>query len=56
MQISDNRKAVYGVISDGFATTQLPVANAGAIFQVNKYNGKFQGEMQPTTPMGIRLV
>src|SRR5580704_14115779 len=44
-----SRKAVMGVISDGLATTQLPAASAGATFQVKRYRGKFQGEMQPTT-------
>jgi acyl-[acyl carrier protein]--UDP-N-acetylglucosamine O-acyltransferase len=47
-----SKKAVLGVTSLGLATTVLPAANAGAIFQVNKYKGKFQGEMQPTTPSG----
>ena len=28
--------AVTGVISDGLATTVLPAASAGAIFQVNR--------------------
>src|SRR5690554_8188379 len=36
VQISPNRKAVIGVISLGFATTVLPAAMAGAIFQLNK--------------------
>ena len=31
---------------------QLPAAKAGAIFQVNKYKGKFHGEINPTIPMG----
>ena len=52
VQISPNKKAVIGVISLGFATTQFPEANAGAIFQVNRYKGRFHGEMQPTTPSG----
>src|ERR1041385_3589221 len=52
MQIFESMKAVMGVISDGFATTQFPAARAGAIFHENKYSGKFQGEMQPTTPIG----
>ena len=51
-QILVNKKAVAGVTSLGFAITQLPAANAGAIFQVNKYKGKFHGLMQPTTPIG----
>ena len=45
-----------GVISLGLATTQLPAAKAGAIFQVNKYRGRFQGEIQPTTPRGCLKV
>src|SRR5690606_24585545 len=56
VQISPKRKAVIGVISLGFATTVFPAAIAGATFQENKYNGKFHGEMQPTTPMGWRNV
>jgi len=31
----------------------LNIANAGAIFQVNKYRGKFQGEIQATVPNGF---
>jgi hypothetical protein len=45
-----------GVISEGLATTQLPAAIAGAIFQVKRYKGKFQGEIHATTPMGLREV
>ena len=48
--------AVQGVSSDGLATTVLPVAMAGAIFQVNRYSGRFQGEMSPATPRGRRSV
>ena len=33
-----------------------PAARAGAIFQVNKYSGKFHGEMVLTTPSGLRKV
>src|SRR5690606_40152978 len=54
--ISPKRKAVIGVISLGFATTVFPTARAGAIFHENKYSGRFQGEMQPTTPIGWRKV
>src|SRR5688572_33441464 len=42
LQIRVSKYAVTGVTSDGLAITQLPAASAGAIFQVNKYNGKFQ--------------
>ena len=48
--------AVCGVISDGLATTVLPAASAGAIFQVNRYSGRFHGEIVPTTPSGCRSV
>ena len=48
--------AVRGVTSDGLATTVLPAARAGAIFQVNRYSGRFHGLMQPTTPSGRRRV
>src|SRR5258708_34514950 len=54
MQTCDSMNAVSGVISDGLATTVLPAASAGAIFQVNRYSGRFHGEMQPTTPTGAR--
>ena len=50
------RYAVKGVSSLGLATTVFPAAKAGAIFQVNRYSGKFHGEMQATTPMGCRNV
>ena len=56
MHISDNKKAVYGVISLGFATTQFPAASAGAIFHVKRYNGKFHGDIHPTTPTGCLSV
>src|SRR6185312_12804865 len=53
---SASRAAVQGVISEGLATTVLPLASAGAIFQLNRYNGRFHGLMQPTTPSGWRKV
>jgi hypothetical protein len=45
-----------GVISEGFATTVHPAANAGVIFQVNRYNGRFHGEIHPAIPTGEREV
>lgn len=42
-------QAVTDVISLGLATTVFPHAIAGAIFQVNKYSGKFQGLIKPAT-------
>src|SRR3546814_20000690 len=53
---SPNIVAVIGVISDDFATTVLPAASAGAIFQVNRYSGRFHGELVATTPRGWRRV
>ena len=41
--ISANLIAVSEVVSAGFNTTVLPVANAGAIFQAAIISGKFQG-------------
>lgn len=40
-------QAVTEVISLGFATTVLPVAIAGAIFQVSRYRGRFHGLIRP---------
>ena len=35
------------------AITQFPVAKAGAIFQLNRYKGRFHGEIHPTMPSGF---
>src|SRR5256886_10244196 len=43
-QISESRYAVIGVSSLGLAMAVLPTAMAGAIFQLNKYRGRFHGE------------
>ena len=51
-----SRSAVNGVSSDGFATQQFPAAMAGAIFQLSRYSGRFQGEISPATPRGCRRV
>src|SRR5690606_12926080 len=56
MHSSDSIYAVIGVISDGFATTQLPAARAGAIFHESKYSGRFQGDIAATTPRGCLIV
>src|SRR5207249_4060583 len=34
----------------------LPTAMAGAIFQLNKYRGRFHGEISPAMPRGCRSV
>src|SRR5687768_1118048 len=52
MQSFESRYAVIGVTSLGLATTVQPEAMAGANFHVKRYSGRFQGEMQPTTPSG----
>ena len=36
----------------GFAIAVFPTAIAGAIFQLNKYSGRFHGEISPTMPRG----
>lgn len=53
---SASRQAVPGVSSDGLATTVLPVARAGATFQVSSSSGRFHGETTATTPSGLRTV
>lgn len=45
-------QAVTEVISLGLATTVLPAARAGAIFQVSRYRGKFQGLIRPAVVGG----
>ena len=39
---------------DGFTTTVLPQASAGATFQVSSSSGRFHGTMIATTPTGLR--
>ena len=51
-QTSAKRSAVSGVVCDGFSTTVLPHASAGAIFQASISSGKFQGMICPATPSG----
>ena len=45
-----------GVTSAGLATTELPIASAGAAFQLRISIGKFQGVMAAHTPTGSRNV
>ena len=42
--------------SEGFATTVLPVASAGATARPAWFSGAFQGRITPTTPKGSRRV
>src|SRR5688500_3867372 len=44
--------AENGVCDAGFATTVQPAARAGPTLRVIIAIGKFQGVMQPTTPIG----
>ena len=53
---SASNAAEEGVSSDGFATTVLPIASAGATFQLNSRIGRFHGEIAATTPNGLRMV
>ena len=41
-----------GVSSAGLTTTELPMARAGAVFQLRMSIGKFQGVMAAQTPIG----
>ena len=47
---------VKGVISEGLWTIQFPAAKAGPNFHSHINNGKFHGEIRPTTPYGSLLV
>ena len=42
-----------GVTSDGLSTTPLPAMSAMTTSPVAMPNGKFHGEMMPTTPRGM---
>jgi hypothetical protein len=53
LQISPSFNIVSGVYGDGLMMMQLPVINAGAIFQMASSTGKFHGTMPPTTPSGV---
>ena len=45
---------LIGVSGDGFSTTALPSASAGATTRMPRMSGKFHGVIAPTTPRGIR--
>ena len=47
---SAKRRALNRVYVAGFKTTVLPIASAGASFQVSNMSGKFHGTIAPTTP------
>src|SRR6266404_1283093 len=53
---SPSRVAVAGVSSDGFTTTVLPQASAGATFHVISSSGRFQGQKTAITPFGGHIL
>ena len=48
-------RAVSGVFSEGFQTTELPHTKASAAFQLHTATGKLKAEMTPTTPSGCQV-
>ncbi len=52
--LRDQQSAGHGVSSAGLSTTAFPTASAGATERWDRYMGKFQGLMTPTTPAGRR--
>src|SRR5947208_16626648 len=48
--------AESGVWLAGLSTTGQPAAIAGASLWATRFNGKLNGEMAPTTPIGNRRV
>ena len=46
------RAAISGVCSAGLAITALPAPRAAATWPVKIASGKFQGQMQTSTPRG----
>ena len=53
-RISASAHAVAGVYVAGFSTAALPVARAGAIFQIAIMYGTFHGMIPAHTPNGSR--
>ena len=51
---SARRSAESGVCDAGFSTTAQPAASAGATLCATRLNGKLNGEIAPTTPIGTR--
>ena len=50
--MSRSSSAQAGVYSDGLITTRLPAASISTSGPTERSNGKFQGTMLPTTPLG----
>jgi hypothetical protein len=51
-RISTSAKALSGVFSEGFSTTALSAAIAGASFTTGWLSGRLNGVMARTTPTG----
>ena len=51
---SIRRSVERGVKGDGLLTTVLPERTAGTMCQIAIRTGKFQGVIEPTTPIGLR--
>lgn len=52
---SHNKYAVSEVNSLGLHTQVQPEAMHGAIFQLNRYNGRFHGTIKTATPAAYNL-
>src|SRR5712691_6771475 len=53
---SASSSAESGVWEAGLSTTGQPAASAGAILCATRLHGKLNGEIAPTTPIGLRTV
>ncbi len=53
---SPSRSELSEVFSAGLRTMVFPAASAGPSLKAVSVKGKFQGTMQPTTPIGSRRV
>src|SRR5215468_12763142 len=51
---ASSRPPATGVYAEGLRTTALPRARAGPTARCERYSGKFQGLITPTTPTGRR--
>lgn len=56
VQISPSLIAERGVISAGLSTVVHPAASIGPSLVAARSNGKFQGTIYPTTPIGYFVV
>jgi hypothetical protein len=54
-ELAQAKRGERGLLG-GLSTTVFPAASAGAIFRDAIRSGKFQGTINPTTPIGSRIV